>query len=293
MSEMTLTQQVNEVIATLSKDIKNNKLALPSPPDLIINIRALIVDQNTTADDIAALIKQDPHIAGRLIKVANSALFGARQHVTDVKSAVSRLGLSRVQNLVIGLSIAQNMMKAKTRELDDYFKQCWQQSNHVAAISYVLAQHKSTIDPEQALLAGMVHNIGALPLILRLNSIPDLKNNAHVLKMVADIVIPKLYASAGSLVMKSWNFAPNIISIALSHRDLARERKGPIDLDDIVLIAHQLDNSLSNITQLDELPEKVLNSAVFKKLWSDREKAIEELTQYKVEIDQMKQSIGH
>lgn len=83
------------------------------------------------------------------------------------------------------------MMKAKTRDLEDYFKQCWQQSNHVAAISYVLAQKRSAIDPEQALLAGMVHNIGALPLVLRLNRIPDLQNNAHVLKMVADIVIPQ------------------------------------------------------------------------------------------------------
>ncbi len=121
--------------------------------------------------------------------------------MSSVKSAVSRLGLSRVQNLIIGLSIAQSMMK--TQDLDNYFKQCWQQSNHVAAISYVLAQQKSTIDLEQALLAGMIHNIGALPLILRLNLISDLKNNAHILKMVADVVIPKLYASAGSLVMKS------------------------------------------------------------------------------------------
>ena len=293
MSDMTLTQQVNDVIATLSKDIKNNKLELPSPPDLILNIRALIADQKTTTDDIAALIKQDPHIAGRLIKVANCSLFGARQHVTDVKSAVSRLGLSRVQNLIIGLSIAQNMMKSRTRELDDYFERCWKQSNHVAAISYVLAQQKSSIDPEQALLAGMVHNIGTLPLVLRLNRIPDLKNNAHVFKMVADVVLPKLYASAGSLVMKSWNFAPNIISIALSHCDLIRESKGPTDLDDLVLIAYQLDISLNDITQLDELPENILNTTAFKKLWPNKEKAIEELTQYKVEIDQMKQSIGH
>jgi HD-like signal output (HDOD) protein len=148
----------------------------------MLNIRTLIADQNTTTDDISALIKQDPHISGRLIKVANCALLGGRLHVTSVTSAVARLDLSRVQNLILGLSIAQNMMKAKTRDLENYFKQCWQQSNHVAAISYVLAQQRSAIGPEQALLAGMVHNIGALPLVLRLNRIPDLQNNAHGLK---------------------------------------------------------------------------------------------------------------
>lgn len=85
MVEMTLTQQANDVIATLSKDIKNNKLALPSPPDIMLNIRTLIADQNTTTDDISALIKQDPHISGRLIKVANCAIFGGRLHVTMCK----------------------------------------------------------------------------------------------------------------------------------------------------------------------------------------------------------------
>lgn len=293
MVEMTLTQQVNDVIATLSNDIKNNKLALPSPPDIMLNIRTLIADQNTTTDDIAALITQDPHIAGRLIKVANCALFGTRQHVTSVKSAVTRLGLSRVQNLIIGLSIAQSMMKTKTQDLDNYFKQCWQQSNHVAAISYVLAQQKSTIDPEQALLAGMIHNIGALPLILRLNLIPDLKNNAHILKMVADVVIPKLYASAGSLVMKSWNFSPDIIGIALSHSDLNRNIHGPIDIDDIVLMAYQLNTAMTDITQLNNAPENLLKSAVFKKFWSNVEDAVEELAVYQIEIDLMKQNIDH
>jgi hypothetical protein len=110
--------------------------------------------------------------------------------------------------------------------------------------------------------------------------------------MVADIVIPKLYASAGGLVMKSCNFSPNIISIALSHCDLKRESNGPIDLDDIIFLAHQLNTTLCDISQLDEFPENVLESTIFNKFWPNKEKAMEELTLYKIEIDQMKQSIG-
>jgi HD-like signal output (HDOD) protein len=111
--------------------------------------------------------------------------------------------------------------------------------------------------------------------------------------MVADIVSPKLYASAGSLVMKSWNFSPNIISVALSHRDLQRESSGPIGLDDIVFLAYQLNTMLSDISQFDKLPKNILESTVFNKFWPNKEKAREELTLYKIEIDQMKQSIGY
>lgn len=290
MTEKTLTQQVNSVLATLTGDIKNNKLELPSPPDLLIKVRSLASSSITTIDNIVELVKQDPHISGRLIKVANCALFGSRGHVTNVKAAISRLGLARVQNLIIGLSIAQNMMKAKTLGLEDLFNQCWQQSNRVAAISYVLAQKKSDIDPDQALLAGMVHNIGTLPLILRLNNIDELKTNVKVLKMVADVVVPKLYAKAGKLVMESWNFSPDIASIALSHCDLDREYGEEISLDDIILVSHQLSLQEDYIDIANTHP-KLIDSSSFKKLWNSADEAEKELANFSEDIDQMKQDI--
>ncbi|PCH65306.1 MAG: hypothetical protein COC04_02250 [Gammaproteobacteria bacterium] len=292
MAEPTLTQQVNAVLATLTSDIKNHKLEIPSPPDLLIKLREVAANENSTIDDIVAVVKHDPHISGRLIKVANCALFGARQHVTSVKAAVSRLGLSKVQNLIIGLTIAQSMMQAKTLGLKEYFETIWQQSNRVAAISSVLALRKTKIDPEKALLAGMVHNIGTLPLVLRLHRIPELQKNQKVLQMVADVVIPKLYASAGELVMKSWNFPAEITSIALSHRESQREASDEINLDDIVLIAHQL-SKLTDYTKFNGDDSSLLSAPVFKLFWNDQEHAEEELISFHEEIDQMMQVMSN
>lgn len=292
MTELTLTQQVNAVLTTLTADIKNNKLEIPSPPDLLIKLREVAANDDSTVDDIVAVVKHDPHISGRLIKVANCALFGARNHATSIKAAVSRLGLSKVQNLIIGLTIAQNMMQAKTLGLEDYFDTIWQQSNLVAAISSVLAKKKTSIDPEKALLAGMVHNIGTLPLILRLHHIPELQNNNKVLTMVADVVIPKLYPSSGKLVMKSWNFPADIARIALSHRDLQREAGDEITLDDIVLIAHQL-SELADYTQINGESSSLLSSPVFEQFWNDKEHAEEELSAFQEEIAQMMQIMSN
>lgn len=148
MSDKTLTEQVNTVVATLQDDIKQNKLDLPSAPDLLIKLRHLTASPYATVGQIAELIKYDINISGRLIKVANSALFGVRTHVTTVQAAVTRLGQKRVQSLVTGLLIGQKLLKSKTLGLEQYCQQAWQASNNVAATSFVLASTKTDIDPE-------------------------------------------------------------------------------------------------------------------------------------------------
>ena len=292
MAEKTLTQQVNAVMSTLTQDIKNNRLEIPSPPDLLIKIRSLSANPQTTSKDIADLVKHDINISGRLIKVANCALFGSRFQVDTVQAAITRLGQKKVQSLITGLIIGQRLMESKTRGLESYCNQAWQDSNDVAAISYVLAQKKSKIDPEQALLAGMVHNIGTLPLILHLNKIRELKDNPRIMGLVADVVIPKLYISAGRLIIKSWNFPQEIIDVATEHCNLDRESSGPVDLIDIVSVAHQL-NQLDSYQDIEQIPEKLVETTSFNKLWLDWPGAVEDMTELNPDIEQIKHDITH
>jgi len=248
MSQLTLTEQVNVVTEALTQDIKNNKLELPSPPELLIELRLLASDPDTETNDITDLIKHDVNISGRLIKIANCALFASRNKVGTVQAAVMRLGLKKVQSLVTGLVIGQQIMRNKTKGLEGFCQQVWQTSNDVAALSYVIAQKKTKLDPEQALLSGIVHNIGALPLVLKLNTIQALKDDPKIMSMVADVVIPKLYPKAGQLIMQSWHFSPEIIVVSREHLNLSRMGTDNIELADITLIAHQL-NKLSEFNE--------------------------------------------
>ena len=292
MTQSSLAERVNAVLAELSDDIKSNKLHIPSPPDLLIKIRSLTESEHVTSQDIANLVQFDPNTSGRLIKVANCALFGTRYQVTNIASAVSRLGLSRVRNLLIGLSIAQNFINAKTKGLEKTFKQTWQQSNLVAAISYTLAQKKTDINPEEALLAGMIHNIGVLPLTLRLNEIKDLRDNQQLREHVARIVIPKLYSKAGKLIMDTWHFPAELSQIALTHQDLTIESNGPISLTDIVQLAYQL-VSLDSFDDEEVASDAFCGSDAFKKCWSSWSEASAELTELKPQFDQISYDITH
>ncbi len=285
MIQLTLTEQVNAVTKTLTEDIKNNKLDLPSPPDLLIELRRLGNDPDSTSTDIAELVKHDVNIAGRLIKIANCALFSSRTPVSSVQSAITRLGLKKVQSLITGLVLGQQIMRNKTKGLEHFCQQAWQDSNDIAALSYILAQKKSTVDPEQALLAGITHNIGALPLILKLNTVEALRNDPKVMTMVADVVIPKLYRKAGHLILQSWHFSPEIIHVAMEHNQLSRDTQNEVDTVDIVLIAYHL----HQLPQYDRENEPLLSrSPAFKKLWPDWQTAVEELELFASEIEQMK-----
>lgn len=290
MSQMTLTEQVNAVTEALTQDIRNNRLELPSPPELLIELRKLAADPETTSQDISELVKHDVNISGRLIKIANCALFTSRNKVSSAQAAITRLGLKKVQSLVTGLVIGQQIMRNKVKGLESFCQQAWQTSNDVAALTAILAKKKTQLDPEQALLAGIVHNIGALPLILKLNTIEALKQDPKVLTMVADVVIPKLYPRAGQLIMQSWHFSPEMIMVATEHAQLSRTGSANIELADLVLIAHQL-NQLNEF-DTENIPERLVNAPAFSKLWPDWETAVTELNQWRFEINQIKSEIA-
>lgn len=286
MSQPTLTEQVNAVTKTLTQDIKNNKLDLPSPPELLMSIRQLGANPNTTTNDIADLVKHDVNISGRLIKVANCALFSSRHPVSTVQAAITRLGQKKVQSLVTGLVIGQQIMRNKTKGLESFCQQAWQNSNAVAAWCYVIAKKKTQLDPEQALLAGIVHNIGALPLTLKLNTIPALKDDPKILSLVANVVIPKLYPRAGQLIMQSWHFSPEMMVVATEHLNINRAGSENIELADLVLLSHQL-NQLPELSE-DNMPEQLVSSPCFNKFWPDWTTAVNELTSWREDINQMK-----
>lgn len=290
MDTALLTEQINRVTALFSQDIKNNRLELPSPPDMLVNIRKLATDPETDSQDIADLVKHDVNISARLIKVANSALFTSRTPVSTVKAAITRLGSKKVQALVTGLIIGQQLIKAKTKGLETFCETAWKDSNTVAVLSYILAQKKSTLDPERALLAGMVHNIGVLPLLIKLNSIKALREDPKMMALIAKAVIPKLYQPAGKLIMKNWHFSQDMIDIAHTHNEIDRQSTGPVDLNDTILVSVAL-NRLNGALNLEQVPEQLVESSTFKKFWLGWASAVHELSEIEEQITQIQHEI--
>jgi HD-like signal output (HDOD) protein len=273
--QLSLADNVNQALQLLSAEIEANRLQLPSPPDNVITLRNLI-QQDADISEIATLLSKEPHLSARLIKLANSVLFHSRFHVSNVKTAITRLGMQKVSNLVTGFAITQSFLNNKTRGIEHELKRSWQISNRVASITTSLAQHHGQIDPDQALLAGQIHNIGDTPLLLHLNRLPVLIESPEMKQKVIIMVLKRLSAKVGTAILKKWQFPPDMVQLPFAAEQAPETSEETVQLEHLVFVGAALRN-IDFTATITNLPPSLLESPVFHLLWDSEEAALNQL----------------
>lgn len=273
--QLSLADNVNQALQLLSAEIEANRLQLPSPPDNVIALRNLI-QQDADISEIATLLSKEPHLSARLIKLANSVLFHSRFHVSNVKTAITRLGMQKVSNLVTGFAITQSFLNNKTRGIEHELKRSWLISNRVASITMSLAQHHGQIDPDQALLAGQIHNIGDTPLLLHLNSLAELNQEPEMKQKVIIMVLKRLSAKVGTAILKKWQFPPDMVQLPFAAEQAPGISEETVQLEHLVFVGAAL-RSTDFTATITNLPQSLLESPVFHLLWDSEEAALNQL----------------
>ncbi|WP_419811262.1 HDOD domain-containing protein [Bacterioplanoides sp.] len=226
-----LAKQVKDDIVA---QIKNDELVLPTLPEIALKVREVAEDPNATIDDLCSVISRDPALSARIIKVTNSPLLRTSMPVDDLVAAVSRLGIDFTSNLAIGLAMEQ-MFQATHDMIDHRMRQCWAQAMEVAATAQVLARHFTNLKTDQAMLAGLVHQIGILPILAYA------ENNASLLadSLSLDKVIDRLHPALGAYILRSWDFPAEIIETAKHYLDRSYQADTPTYTDLIQVATFQ------------------------------------------------------
>jgi len=228
---MSMEQQQSIADEVLSA-IESGKLELPTLPDVAIKIRELIDDPNVSADQLVNLLSADPVVSAHIIKAANSAAAGGLR-VDTLREAIARLGYRMLRNLVMSVAVG-NIFKASSPIIDRHLKRLWEHSRVVAANSFVLALHQKHLKPEQAMLAGMVHNLGALPLCIYANRFHPRLEQAALEELVR-----RFSTRVGVALLHNWHFPPEIIEVVAGYENLQRTNdSGMADYADVVTIAN-------------------------------------------------------
>jgi HD-like signal output (HDOD) protein len=216
---------------SIIEDLENGTLVLPTLPEVALKVRDVVDDPDATAGALADIISTDAALAARLLKVANSALYRGRVEIDSVKMAVARLGLNMVRNLVTSL-VMEQMFQPTTNRLDKRLRELWEHSTQVSATAQVLASKQAGIQPDEAMLAGLIHNIGILPILMKAEETPELLQNNAVL----DAVIDELYPRISETILKNWEFADRFVQVAAEHKDFERDSE-KADLVDVIQVA--------------------------------------------------------
>lgn len=224
--------ETQEMLRAFQRDLEARKFRLTSLPEVAARIRTLLDDPDVNARRIAELINRDPVIAAKIIRAANSPIYFGAAKCETVQNAIVRLGLLTTKQLVIGFTL-RDLFQSTAPLLRRLMADVWQQCIDVAAISFVLARHTRLFDPEEAMLAGLVSNIGVLSVLNYAQNYPQLLDNEALLREWVD----RLKGEAGALVLENWQFPDEIVEVARGCEDWLRCPTTRADLCDLVLVA--------------------------------------------------------
>ena len=223
---------VDQFVGEMLDDLRNNRLKLPVLPEVALKVREAVNNPDAAAATIAKAVSADASIATRLLQVANSPLYRGNAAISNVQNAIARLGPPLVRNLVTSLLLKQ-LFQTKSPVLKERMQRLWEHSTQVAAISHVLARKLTRLKPDEAMLSGLIHDVGVLPILVKAENSPALLENPALL----DELITKLHASVGRLILEAWKFPPELVTVAAEHENLARISEA-VDYTDVVTVAN-------------------------------------------------------
>ena len=226
-------QLEEKLLDQLFNDLENDKLVLPTLPEVALRVRETLEDEDAGMSDVARVITTDAALSARLIQVSNSPLLRAARAIDSVEAAVTRMGANMTRNLVTSIAMEQ-MFQATSDATDRRLRDLWEHSTQVAALSHALATQFTKLKGDQALLAGLVHDIGALPILTMAEDVPELLNDEQLL----DNIIRKAHTTVGEAILKKWNFSEDLIAVASEHEDLTRNHAGDADYVDVIIVAN-------------------------------------------------------
>ena len=221
-----------KILQMLEKKISNNSLVLPSMPDVFLQVKKIIDDPDSDIKNIAKVITRDPSLTARILKVANNALHRGQHEITNLQLAISRMGLQLIKTLVTSHAITLMFNQPKGK-LKPFFQALQKHSSEVSAHAYAIAGKYTKLNPDDALLAGLVHNIGYLPMTQCVDSFPEVEEQPSLLVEV----MGNVHTKVGEMILNSWHFPQHIIDASIQYVEQFREGTKNIDLTDIVIIA--------------------------------------------------------
>lgn len=277
----------NRLYLDCYKYMQSDSLALPTIPDVSVKIRRAINEPNANSAKIARVVQMDPSITARLIKISNSPLYRGRRKIESCPEALTRLGLKAAQDIITAFAL-KAVFNAKSPVIRRKMQELWSHSSYVAAISAVFAHKTPGFDPDRAMLAGLIHDIGIVPILAYADRQPEILTNPGDLAET----VKELRSEIGVQIIRKWDFPADFEDVIVNAENWYRDSGEHATYSDIVMVS-QLHSFIGKVDikrmpKMDELP-------AYKKLVSgnlDADLSIGILDQVKDEIEHIRQMLN-
>lgn len=240
-------KSVQDFLVHVQEELDANRLVLPTLPDIALKVRDAVSKGEASSQELADMIVTDAALSARLMHVANSPLYRGAVEVNSIQMAVTRLGSSTIRTLITSL-VMQQMFTPSTTLLEQYFREVWEQGVNVSSICRALATFVPHLNPDEAMLAGLIHQIGKLPVLTLVENIPEFKDSPSRLNKLLE----KAHPPIGKIIMETWDFPEELKLVASEYVDFQRNINEKADYVDLVQVAF-----LQSIAGTDHLANRI------------------------------------
>ncbi|HZX31588.1 MAG TPA: HDOD domain-containing protein [Rhodocyclaceae bacterium] len=270
------------ILEEIAQDL-SGETNFPTCLDAALVVRNTLRDPDVGLDKVSQVVGIEPLIASKLLRLANSVPYNpSGRPISDLKTAIGRLGFDAVRTTSLAVAMDQMLKSRQLAAFEELSKLAWEHSLQVAAISRVLARRIGNVNADEALLAGMVHDIGIFYLLYRAADRNEYRDNKDA---VLDLVVG-WHESIGESLLHALGLPDRIVEAVRDHDQPRTTADAPCTLRDVLYFANLLaGGSFECLSGADAAPEP--ESRI-----QDRERYADLLEEAEEDIRELRVALG-
>jgi len=226
-------QAAFQFVAELASEVSRGRVELPAFPDVATRVRKALADENVSPEQITRVVGSEAGLAARVMTLANSAALNrGGKNITELKTAINRIGQNNVRTAAVAFAIAQLRRASELKHIMKDLEKLWNRATMVSALAYTIASRTPGINADEALLAGLIHNVGKIYILARAYKHADLFADSVAMNMI----MREWHANIGKAIIENWGFAAHIAEAVGGQEELDRVT-GYADLTDVLTVS--------------------------------------------------------
>lgn len=231
-----LKAQRFQMLEDIAKEL-SGEVVFPTYFDAVLRLRKVLQDPNESIGGIATAVSLEPLISAKLLHLANSVAFNPQgNQVVDLKAAVSRLGLNAVRSAALSIVMAQLLRAKGMASFADLTHKLWEHSIHTAAAARVLAREHTRFNADEAMLAGLIHDLGAFYMLYRATQYEELRERPETVRYL----IVQWHESIGISLLNALGLPEEIVNATEDHDRVRPAPETLRTLGDVIYVANML-----------------------------------------------------
>ena len=226
------------ILEDIARDLSGEVVCFPTFLDITFQVRTALKNPNLTIEQLGTLVGAEPLMSTKIIRLANSvAMNRSGRTVADVNSAIARVGMEAVRSVSFAVAMEQLLNSKKMAPFAALSRNLWEHTMHVAALCRVLARRVARINPDEAMFAGLVHDIGVFYLLSRATNFPELIADSAELHQL----LVQWHDNIGHALLAAIGLPEELLIVVQEHEQ-ERSLAALTTLADVLFVANKLAN---------------------------------------------------